>query len=418
MNRLPIVNLEELQDHFQLTDTDAGVVYQALENTDLYELLSSYIETVDYRLYLDYANRIVIGKYYKYDKEQQTIQYKDSLIKKAVYYALKGEEYNLRTLINSTNFEYDPLNNYMMEEEVKGTTSIGAYTMYGEHVTNGTTSYGSFVDETVENIGEAVVNKEISKPEYTTMKTINHGTIDKEFTRDETLTTGDHTDTLNHIKGSESDIHNTVSDIGTIVTDTSNTSNIGERNNSTSNENKVSAYNTTTYQPKDSSTGTNITQSTTDSDNGKTTVNGHTDTVDLTDTFGERQDKDTNVYGERIDKVSANNTEKTVGYVDSETFHQGEMTDIDKTTENAKVNTTTTTHNPRSVDNINTSQAHRDDSGSNENESRTRNVKGNTGIYTLQSMIQEERALADLNISEKIIDIIIHALCEGVLYVC
>ena len=49
MNRLPIVNLEELQDHFQLTDTDAGVVYQALENTDLYELLSSYIETVDYR---------------------------------------------------------------------------------------------------------------------------------------------------------------------------------------------------------------------------------------------------------------------------------------------------------------------------------------------------------------------------------
>lgn len=418
MNRLPIVNLEELQDHFQLTDTDAGVVYQALENTDLYELLSSYIETVDYRLYLDYANRIVIGKYYKYDKEQQTIQYKDSLIKKAVYYALKGEEYNLRTLINSTNFEYDPLNNYMMEEEVKGTTSIGAYTMYGEHVTNGTTSYGSFVDETVENIGEAVVNKEISKPEYTTMKTINHGTIDKEFTRDETLTTGDHTDTLNHIKGSESDSHNTVSDIGTIVTDTSNTSNIGERNNSTSNESKVSAYNTTTYQPKDSNTGSSITQSTTDSDNGKTTVNGHTDTVDLTDTFGERQDKDTNVYGERIDKVSANNTEKTVGYVDSETFHQGEMTDIDKTTENAKVNSITNTQNPHSVDSVNTSQSHRDDNVSNENETRTRNVKGNTGIYTLQSMIQEERALADLNISEKIIDIIIHALCEGVLYVC
>lgn len=417
MNRLPIVNLEELQDHFQLTETDAGVLYQSIENTDLYTMLEPYIETVDYRLYFDYANRIVIGKFYKVNRQTSEVNYKDSLIKKAVYYALKGEEYNLRTLINSMNLEYNPLDNYYMDEEIVGTTSVGAYTMYGKHVTNGTTSYGSFVNETVEELGEGTIKKEISKPEYTTLKTINHGTIEKEFSKDETLTTGDHTDTINRIKGNEVDEHETIVDYGTIVTDTSDTSNIGERNNTTSNENKVSAYNTTTYQPKDNSTGSNVTQATTDSTTGKTTVNGRTDTTNVTDTLGERQDKDTNIYGERIDKVQASNGEKTIGYVDSETFHQGEMSDTDNTTESARTNNITNTQKPHEVNTANISQEHRDDQVRNENEKRNRDVHGNTGVYTVQSMIEEERALADLNISDRIISIIIHALCEGVLYV-
>lgn len=409
----PVINLEQLQDHFQLTETDTGVTYQSLLNTDLYDLLQPYIETVDYRMYFEYSNRVVIGKYVKQDENNPII--KDSLIKKAVYYALKGEEYNLRTLINSTTIDYDPIENYYLSEQITSTSSIGAFTEYGEQSTTNTTSHSSFVTETVDQIGETKSRKEISKPEYSTLRTVNHGTVEKQFTKDETYNNGSHTDTLQHDVGAQSNTHETISDIGTIVTDNSTTNEIGKRDNSIGVEEKVSAYNTSTYQPNTNTDTSNVTQAATDKTTGKETVNGHTDTTNITDSLGERVDKDTNIYGEQLNKVSAENGEKTIGYVDSETFHQDEITDVDTTTEDPKTNTSTATHNPHSVNSQSVNRAHRDDTSRTEDGTRNRELHGRYGYTTVQDMLRAERELANLNITDKIINIIVHAICEGVL---
>lgn len=85
------MNLEELQENIGFLDSEQGIVYLSLVDTDLWELLEQYVYTVDYRLYFDFANRIVIGKYAKMVSTSKL-----SLLKKSIYYALKGEEYNLK----------------------------------------------------------------------------------------------------------------------------------------------------------------------------------------------------------------------------------------------------------------------------------------------------------------------------------
>lgn len=408
-------NLESLQDYFQLTETDTGVAYQSVFNTDLFELLKPYLETVDYRLYFDYANRIILGKFIKHYAEAEST-FKDSLIKKAVYHALKGEEYNLRTLIETTNFNYEPLENYYIKENIVTTASISSAIVHGELNTTGTTNYGSFVSETVDEIGEAKKTTELSKPEYNVLKTMNHGTVTKEFTKDETITDGNHTDNFTHTKGTETDEHETILDKGTVVTDKEDTNNIGKRKNVIGTEEKVSAYNSNTYQPNTDTNTTNTSDSAVDSTTSKTTVNKYTDTTNTTDTTGERQDKDVNIYGEKINTVEANNKEETIGYVDSETIHYGEMTDVDTTTENPKTNKSTNTQNPHEVEQSQKTLEHKDDTTRKDNGKRERELHGRYGFTTVQSMIEAERKLANLNVSDVIIDIIIHAICEGVLY--
>lgn len=388
------LNLERVQDHFELENTDEGVVSQAINMTDLYDLLKPYLSTVDYILYFDHGERIIRKQFVKRSTEPVTdFEPNEARLKKAIYYALKGSQYELQTLIDTTNIEYDPLENYYIKETIARTSSISGFTEYGEQNRTGTTSYGSFVNETITEVGEGSTTKEISKPEYTTLKTLNHGTVEKEFTKDQTLTTGSHTDTLTHNQGAESDTHETVFDKG--------------KESSTTNsmaENTVSAYNTSDYQPNSKNTG-----------NETVSNAGYMDTTNVTDNIGERQDKDTNIYGERVDKVVANDSEKTIGYVDSETMHYSEMTDIDTTKEAPRTTTATNTQNPHEVNQEQKTAEHRDDTGETGQIDTNREVRGRYGYTTIQAMLQAQRELANLSIVNRIVEIVLRAITEGVL---
>lgn len=354
----PILNLETLQEeHFHLTETDTGVVYQSVINTDLYDLLNPYLENADYSLYFNYSNRILRRKFIKFIHEDTgfyVTEVNDTLLKKAVYYALKGEEYNLRTLINTLNLEYNPIENYSIMETITTTSSIGAYTMYGETSTDSNTTYSEFKTDNNETLGTVTSTKEVSRPEHTTERS---------------LSVGGHTDTLTLSKGEEQDTHT-----------------IGSRTTNGNSEDKVSAYNTLDYQPNTQSTNSSTTQSATD-----------------TDTLGARTDKNTNVFGE---------------HTDSEKITYSEEQDIDTTVVQEHANTSSSTQHPHDISDTSKTLAHRDDTKRDENETRTRDAKGNIGVTTSQQLIESERALANINIAEKIVNIVIHAICEGVLLTC
>lgn len=182
-----ITTIEELQEDVGLLkpDNPLGIVYQAVEYSAMYDLLKDYLVTVDFQLYYKYSNRYLLNKYHtaflkqNYDK-----------IKQAILYALLSEEYRLKTLIETTTLEYDPLESYDITETIVTTATISANIVkgqqqnkrdtsqivtkdeggnsmeYGEHVTIGkdTTDYGE--NKTVTNQTDKVspYNNDTYKP--------------------------------------------------------------------------------------------------------------------------------------------------------------------------------------------------------------------------------------------------------------
>lgn len=386
-----IINIEKLQEIVGILDTDAGIVTEAIHNTDLEDLLEPFLATVDYQLYFNYGNRIVIGKYINHKTFEPNIE----LLKKSIYYALKGNEYNLKTLIDTLNLDYDPINNYEVHETIE-TENKGKDTLkYGDTSQTTTSSISAFGVETIDNIGESTETRNVGMGEKQYTQNTEHGTVSKEFTYDTTQTTGtqDNTKTDNIEYGKTNE-------------DRTLTSNKGERSGNGGEEVKVSAYNVNTYQPSTNTTNSTSQKAYIDKDVENKTSDSHTDTHTITENLGERADTKTGT-----DK------EKTIGYTDTITYKSSPYDDTDTITKNPHVNTQIRNEKPHNKTSQTDAKAHEDSKDHEDTGKRQRDLKGRYGFTTVQSMIEAERGLANLNMAERILVIVLHQICEGVLYV-
>ena len=208
----------DLQDKIGILNNNHGIVYEAVQGTPLADLITNYIELADNDLYFNHTNRLLLNRYSEnLDADNLT------LVKKAVYYSLASNEYNLKTLINSVTMDYNPLENYAIHETIGRETTLSSTRNYGES--------SSTVEQ---NIGKSKVT---------------------DTTSDDGLT-----ETVNSTIGSQTD---------------STTKNIGARSQSTNNENTISPFNSADYVPNSRTSGSVSDQATTDSEN--TTKGARTD---------------------------------------------------------------------------------------------------------------------------------------------
>ena len=299
----------DLQDKIGILNNNHGIVYEAVQGTPLADLISDYIELADNDLYFNHTSRLLLSRYSdNLDVDNLT------LVKKAVYYSLASNEYNLKTLINSVTMDYNPLENYAIHETIDRETTLSSTRNYGE--------------------SSSTVEQNIGKTKVT------------DTTSDDGLT-----ETVNSTIGSQTD---------------STTKNIGARSQSTNNENTVSPFNSADYVPNSKTSGSVSDEAATDSENT---------------TKGARTDSQT--------------TE-----TDPHTVTQTTETD-------AKTDTQTTTRSPK-TDIVTDSS----------NDKKTHELTGRYGFITTQSMIEAERNLANLNITQYISTIVVSTICEGVLYDC
>lgn len=301
----------DLQDKIGIINNNHGIVYEAVQGTPLADLIADYIELADNDLYFNHTNRLLLSRYSNnLDADNLT------LTKKAVYYSLMSNEYNLKTLINSTKLEYDPIKNHTVHEEVS---------MSGQN-TN-TKEYGESVSISKHDVGAGKVT--------------------------DTTTDDGMKEVVNSNIGSQTD---------------NTTKNIGARSQSTNNENTTSPYNSADYVPNSKNVGSVSDQAATDTENI---------------TKGARTDSQTTETDPHtITKISENI---------------------------AKTDTDTTTRNP-----------YTDTSTDNNSGSTTRDISGLNGTWqvTAQYLIEQERNLANLNITRYISSIVVSTICEGVLYDC
>lgn len=299
----------DLQDKIGIINNNHGIVYEAVQGTPLADLISDYVELADNDLYFNYTNRLLLNRYSdNLDVDNLT------LIKKAVYYSLTSNEYNLKTLINSANLEYNPIENYAIHETAEREETLNSTRNYGEST--------------------ATITQELGKSKVI----------------DTTADDGMKEVTISKI-GSQSD---------------SATKNIGARSQSTNNENTVSPYNSADYVPNSKNVGSVSDQAATDIENI---------------TKGARDDS---------------STTETEPHTVTQTTETDAKTDKEIKVRSPRQDTITDTNKDK----------------------KSRDLTGRYGFITTQSMVEAERNLANLNITNYISTIVVSTICEGVLYDC
>lgn len=262
---MQVTTIEELQEKIGLLEENnpLGIVYQSIEYTALYDMLKNYLVTVDFQLYYKYGNRVLSRKY-----DHAFVMENYKYIKDAVYYALLSEEYRLKTLIDTTTLEYNPLDNYDITETIVTTTTIS--------------------DKIIKGAQEN--EKSISQ-----IKTSND--------KSDTINTGAITETGNNTTeyGEQKNVNGQVLDYGQ------------QSENGTNIETK-SPYNDDMYHPRLQNTTQN-------------TKTGYQDTVDIDETIGTHTDKvsTSKTTNARTDTTHTTNTRTQSPY--TETDRIGERND-------------------------------------------------------------------------------------------
>lgn len=411
-----IVNLEILQERVGLLETDSGIVTEAIHNTDLENILEPFLSTVDYQLYFNYGNRIVIGKYVK-----QTGELNTELLKKSIYYALKGNEYNLKTLIDTINLDYDPINNYEVHETIETSNQGNDTLKYGATSQVTTASISSFGVEIIDELDKMKYTKTVDFDGKENIETFNHGTVTKTTEHDSTANIGSQlnkkVDEIDYAATKETDSKSET--LGSVFENRTLDSHKGARTTTSGEEVKVSAYNVNTYQPSSNTSSNSSVNAISDSDTEIKTLNertnsenitrnkdAHTDTHTVTDTIGPREDTSKGTGSEIIE-----------GYLDTVIYKQNPYNDTDTIVTDPRTNKQTRTEQPHNKSSQTDNKEHEDLREHSDTGKRQRDLKGRYGFTTIQSMIEAERKLANLNIAEKILIIVLHQICEGVLYV-
>ena len=318
----------------------------------------------------------------------------------SVIFALNNE--NWTKLYNTLSFEYDPIENYSMVEQMTNDSTV---TQYGK--TNTTTN----------NLTHAKTGTEQTAYNSTDTRTDNL-THTKAGT--ETLThntTDTRTDNLTHTKaGSESvtrEETNRKQDQSTLTKegsetyskDITKTQDGGEtRTPNINTSNSVYAFNSSTPSPTTISRndGTETTQflNRSDKESGTETTSFN-DRVDRNNAINEetRRSTDTTNYTNRVDTDGGTSANAKTG---TETTSFTGRTDTDAgTSANAKTGSDTLTHNTSETDTGTQTDAQSGSDTSTRNYRLTRS--GNIGVTTSQQMIESERALWLWNFFYKVV---------------
>lgn len=290
---MEIVTIDELQEAVGLLDAnkEKGIIYNAVYETSLYELLEKYIDIADNRMYYAYGERRLSRKF-----EQAYILENYSFIGRAIYYALMSNEYRLKTLIATTELEYNPIDNYVIHESIITSATISASNIKGEQ-------------ENSHNVGKITIT--------------DSGTVDTDFG---SIKETNHTET-DYGAISETSSENTT--YGKTTSNGTQSTDYGARSETGSDTQTKSVYNDTGYKPLEKHDTTNNKEEVTDTVTENNIINEHEDKVSTSKNITEHGDTSDNTrnINQHTDVKTTDMTKTQDAYETNDSIGQREDTE-------------------------------------------------------------------------------------------
>lgn len=294
-------------------------------------------------------------------------------------------DYEMTTLLESTLFDYNAIENYSMVESGKDITSVTKSGNDSGSVSNN--------DSVTENLGEVKTTNNETQTDNTTTENTKSATINDDITENlgEVITTVADTDTVSKTTAStESGTNSTEQseNLGNTRTSTNSTTNNPSKTETS--ENMVAPFDSAEYKPKEKNiisveygadTNTSnevntdsVTNTLTKNDSNNKTVNG-------TESATNEKDSTTTTNAIVNSKTTTNESNST-----DTTTNSGNKTTENTSTTNKVTNTTTTinsSNNSSTFSNLENSEINHELKRS-----------GNIGTTTTQQMIMSEREVA------------------------
>lgn len=189
-----------------------GIIEQAVQQSEISELLISYARKADFRLTYDLGYRKILSTFL--DNENILT---DNIIT-AISVAIDSQSYNLKTILDTLDIDYNPINNINIGEQIITATTINANQLFDKVSTS-------------KNISE--ISKNIND-------TINNGK------QKETIT-----ETITDEKGAYSESNTETQNLGIIERAITKLTTNGAQVNSNTNTQTHAPYNTETYSARD-----------------------------------------------------------------------------------------------------------------------------------------------------------------------
>lgn len=276
-------SIKDLQENAGFLE-GTGIIEQSIQGTDLFSWLNIYANTADNLLYFNNSYWTIRDIY-----QGEATPVKISLAKRAILNAIRAEEYNLQTLVDSMNVDYDPMENYDISHE--------------DNVKDNTTD--DFNNSNTVNHGEQTITTDNSQTigavSTTGSQTLGGGTDSTQKSIGVVTVTG--TETLG---GGTDKLTKSIGAVGTTGTDNL----------------QVSPYNSEPYSNKEMTTKSENVSDHTDidtnvvasrSNSSSTNTSAHTDTDTMT--IAKRENKTTESVAEHVDSETGNVTR--TAYIDS-----------------------------------------------------------------------------------------------------
>lgn len=253
-----------------------GIIEQAVEACALSERLSKYSRDADFSLLFQFGFRNLLSTFVDCPTGINT----DNMIV-ALTALINSNAYNLETLLDTLDLEYEPLNTISVKELTVTTSTLSAHQMLDKISTS-------------KNVGQDKTN--------------------------ETITDG---------KGAYSETYNDTENLGKVERAVGTVTTLGARNNSNTDTETKAVYNTDNYNPylkhsvsetlgaqDNSENVTDQTNPVSNTSNGSKNVTAHTDNITRETTTQPRTDKTvTDARNNENDETKNGNTEKTkTGY--------------------------------------------------------------------------------------------------------
>lgn len=273
-----------------IKNRENGIIEQAVNQSQLSEILQPYARQADFFLTFNLGYRSILDMYV-FEKEILS----DDIIT-SISIAIDAQGYNLDTILKTLDIEYNPLENMGITEQIITTATISANQIYDK----------------------VSMSKNISEIVTTANDTIQNG-----------KQTEKHTENITDNKGLYTETGNETHNLGKIEMSEQGTTGIGQQANSKTDTLTHAPYNTNNYSPKDktdisetlgarndTSNKTSQTNPVTNSISSSNNVSAHTDTIDrdttiIKDSVTDSRDNTTTQkpYSEDMETLSRNDKE-------------------------------------------------------------------------------------------------------------
>lgn len=237
-----------------IKNRENGIIEQAVQQTEISELLMPYARKADFVLTFQLGYRSVLNMFLN---SGQILT--DDIIT-AITMALDSNSYNLETILCTLNLEYNPIENMSITEQIVTTSTINAHMIYDKVSTS-------------KNIGEI---------QKTDTDTLENGAQKEK-----------HTENITDAKGTFTETNTETQNLGKVDNAIHTLLTVGAQANITNSVQKHAPYNANEYSPRDKTDNTeNIGEridetNTTDQTNPITNtitnninIPTHTDTID------------------------------------------------------------------------------------------------------------------------------------------